>query len=273
MDEPDEHQRFLDWLRDELKKPGRSQSGLARALGVHSSAINRMVKGERQIKIREISQIYQYLRGTGGTRLSPLVEYQRFLVSEGDVPPDYAGPLPPDGYSELSPDVKQFAAKILDLSPSDNLIIMLTLAESYIDIALDRCRADVTVEDINTLVVRDNPEDTYRAKVSLLHALRVIYTDERDALLSVGRLGAAARKAEGENVLSDPVLRQEYEATIRRLVPGTEIDPDREDLSSILYQMGCTSLCMVLVTGDRTKVANEFRSIADEIAASPTKTS
>ena len=39
-----------EWLKDELEKPGRSQSALARFMGLGSAAIvNRMCKGERRI--------------------------------------------------------------------------------------------------------------------------------------------------------------------------------------------------------------------------------
>lgn len=53
------------WLRNELDKPGRSQSALARFLGVeHASIVNRMVSGARQIKATEADKIRAYLDGT-----------------------------------------------------------------------------------------------------------------------------------------------------------------------------------------------------------------
>lgn len=53
------------WLRAELEKPGRSQSALARFLGVdHASIVNRMVSGARQIKSTEADKIRAYLDGT-----------------------------------------------------------------------------------------------------------------------------------------------------------------------------------------------------------------
>lgn len=53
------------WLKDELEKPGRSQSALARFLGLgHPSIVNRMVAGERQIKATEADKIRAYLDAT-----------------------------------------------------------------------------------------------------------------------------------------------------------------------------------------------------------------
>ncbi len=53
------------WLKRELEKPGRSQSALARFLGVeHPSIVNRMVSGQRQIKSHEADKIRAYLDAT-----------------------------------------------------------------------------------------------------------------------------------------------------------------------------------------------------------------
>jgi phage repressor protein C with HTH and peptisase S24 domain len=49
------------WLKEMLGRPGYSQAGLAAALGRNPSAINRMVRGERQIKASELPVIMKYL--------------------------------------------------------------------------------------------------------------------------------------------------------------------------------------------------------------------
>lgn len=51
----------LDWLREQLKKPGLSQTGLARAMGKDASAVHRMVKGERRIMAAEVKTILDYV--------------------------------------------------------------------------------------------------------------------------------------------------------------------------------------------------------------------
>lgn len=58
---------FHAWLKTALQAPGRSQSALARALGLDSSAINRLVNGKRDLRVREIDAVADYLRSTGGS--------------------------------------------------------------------------------------------------------------------------------------------------------------------------------------------------------------
>jgi len=51
----------IKWLAEMLERPGFSQAGLARALGKDAAAVNRMLKGERQIKANEVPVILEYL--------------------------------------------------------------------------------------------------------------------------------------------------------------------------------------------------------------------
>lgn len=52
---------LIDTLKQALQTPGKSQRGLARAMGLDPAAINRMLKGERQIKAHELAAIRDYL--------------------------------------------------------------------------------------------------------------------------------------------------------------------------------------------------------------------
>jgi phage repressor protein C with HTH and peptisase S24 domain len=51
----------LQWIRDGLKKPGKTQKGLAEALGVDASQVTRLLKGDRQLKAAELPRIADYL--------------------------------------------------------------------------------------------------------------------------------------------------------------------------------------------------------------------
>lgn len=51
----------LDWIREGLKKPGKTQSGLAEAFKRAPSAITNMLKGGRQLKAKEIAIAANYL--------------------------------------------------------------------------------------------------------------------------------------------------------------------------------------------------------------------
>lgn len=56
-----------DWLKAELAKPGRSQSALARFLGMAPEQVNRMCKGARKISADEADKIRSYLAGTSAS--------------------------------------------------------------------------------------------------------------------------------------------------------------------------------------------------------------
>lgn len=62
----------LKWIAEQLDRPGYSQAGLARALGKDAAAVNRMLKGERQIKVNEVPAILGYLKATPPDKDSPL---------------------------------------------------------------------------------------------------------------------------------------------------------------------------------------------------------
>lgn len=51
----------VEEIRRGLQKPGKTQRGLAQALGVDPSAVTRLLKGERQLKAAEIEKVRQYL--------------------------------------------------------------------------------------------------------------------------------------------------------------------------------------------------------------------
>ena len=51
----------IEKIREGLKKPGKTQRGLATALGLDPSAVSRLLKGERQLKAAEADQVRAYL--------------------------------------------------------------------------------------------------------------------------------------------------------------------------------------------------------------------
>jgi transcriptional regulator with XRE-family HTH domain len=54
-------QMDIRWLAEQLGRPGFSQAGLAKAMGKSPSAVNRILRGERQIKASELPVIRGYL--------------------------------------------------------------------------------------------------------------------------------------------------------------------------------------------------------------------
>lgn len=51
----------LDWIREGLRRPGKTQSGLAKAFGRAPSAITALLKNGRQLKAHEIATAARYL--------------------------------------------------------------------------------------------------------------------------------------------------------------------------------------------------------------------
>lgn len=51
---------YKKWVIANLEKPGKSQTGLAKALGLHPSAINKVVSGKRQLKSHEVAGAVAY---------------------------------------------------------------------------------------------------------------------------------------------------------------------------------------------------------------------
>lgn len=50
-----------EWIREQLKKPGKSQRGLAAAMNLDASRVNRILSGERRLFADEIEIIQRYL--------------------------------------------------------------------------------------------------------------------------------------------------------------------------------------------------------------------
>ena len=52
---------IIDWIKQGLEKPGKTQTGLATALGRSPSAVTDLLRGKRQIKVQEVEVMAHYL--------------------------------------------------------------------------------------------------------------------------------------------------------------------------------------------------------------------
>jgi transcriptional regulator with XRE-family HTH domain len=75
------------WIADALKRTGRTQRGLADALGLDPAAANRLTKGTRRLKASELPLVERYLGERAPDRL------ESFADSLPPAPADYA-PVP-----------------------------------------------------------------------------------------------------------------------------------------------------------------------------------
>ena len=51
----------VDWIRAELKRTGKTRSGLAKALGRSPSAVTNLLNGHRRLRADEIAIVAEYL--------------------------------------------------------------------------------------------------------------------------------------------------------------------------------------------------------------------
>jgi len=77
----------LDWIAQQLERPGFTQRGLAAAMGIDPAAVTRTLQGKRQIKAAEVPKILAYFKaapGAGGTAPEVLPAFQstRGLLSD-----------------------------------------------------------------------------------------------------------------------------------------------------------------------------------------------
>lgn len=70
---------FVPWLRSGIKKDGKSQAGLARALGIQEIAVSFLLRGERRLKADELVSAAKYLE-------EPLPQFPGVVRSRGSQP-------------------------------------------------------------------------------------------------------------------------------------------------------------------------------------------
>lgn len=87
------------WLRGRLGIVGRSQSDLARLLGVHRSAISQLLKGKRAIKAVEISEVARFLEVSEAELMQRAGVSTRWSGGPGEG--DDAGQPVGEGFSEV----------------------------------------------------------------------------------------------------------------------------------------------------------------------------
>lgn len=92
-------QRYIDWIRSGLdKKAGKSQKALAEHLGLAHTQITRLLKGERRLKVDEITKIAEFLG-----KPPPMVGEDTLLAELVDL------------YRRSSGDARRMAVEILRL--------------------------------------------------------------------------------------------------------------------------------------------------------------
>lgn len=77
----------IQWIIDGLKKPGKTQVGLAAALGRAPSAISSLLKGTRLLKAREVPIVRAYLEAEPAVIVRPEGPEESEVKPAPDAPP------------------------------------------------------------------------------------------------------------------------------------------------------------------------------------------
>lgn len=179
MDKTEGGKPYHEWLKEELAAPGRSQSGLARFLGLDSSAINRLVNGRREVRFREVSQIRTYLDQTGDKQATSNVnEFTN---------PAQAGELTVIKFA--SEEDANANAKVFF---SQQLWLLRRAYERALLAHVARHFPDDDEAGNSIYILHKDPEIT----ISALHLLGFITAEDKKVLRLYGVIGAAAEAAD-----------------------------------------------------------------------------
>lgn len=121
---------YIQWIEDGLKKPGKTQTGLAKALNLHPSAVSKMLANKRKLSSTELTPAAEYLEqnppsselrlSSRATEPMPVAGKVAAGVFREVDPYDQSQPewisLPPD---PLFPDARRMAFDVEGLSMND----------------------------------------------------------------------------------------------------------------------------------------------------------
>lgn len=99
------------WVIENLDRPGKTQTGLAESLGLHPSAINKVVKGKRQLKSHEVAAAAAYF---GVEAPTPEIR----LLATGLVPVPLVGKTEAGSFREVD-EFDQSEQEFISLPPDD----------------------------------------------------------------------------------------------------------------------------------------------------------
>lgn len=211
---------YLERLKRELDRPGRSQSQLARALKVAPSAINRLVNGKRGLKAEERDRIEEYLRETAA--------------------PAWPGPEGkaiehPTGLTES------------DLGGADSLITMVRGLDWALLMALSaRLGPTAQMVDPNINVQADFSTIPLTGKAITAHAFGLITDDELEDIKTVARVRAEA--AHGRpSFITDDHTPDDIAGFLER--HGRQIQSGQDPiLRQLRFLAACAELAESLIT-------------------------
>jgi len=120
----------IDWIRKGLMKPGKSQRGLALALGVDASAVNRLLKGTRQLKAAEIEKAQIYLDAPIGLKVLTPESLMSPKNNDDKIRVLGMAECGPDGWSLWNGEIVDYVSRPANLSGAANAYAVFAVGNS-----------------------------------------------------------------------------------------------------------------------------------------------
>lgn len=202
------------WITEGLKKPGKTQAGLAAALGRAPQTVTQLLKGQRELKVSEVPKIAEYLEV-----IPPFEGTVKIVGRTGETPDGNIkfatkkscgeAPMPPGGRSDTVA-IEAHGDSVRGIAPDGSLIYYEDRHEPPTPEMLGELCV-IGLDDGRTLIKylhRGRGEGLYDLESGFLPTLRdvrVVWASLVTAIIP----GAQARKLIcRENSPATPVSRQ-----------------------------------------------------------------
>jgi phage repressor protein C with HTH and peptisase S24 domain len=126
---------YIAEIKEGLTRPGKTQRGLAQKLGLDPAAVNRLLKGKRQLKASEIASVREYLDMPDEAPQPAPRQVARGLPDSGwsrDVPIIGVGACGQDGMFELNGQTVGFARRPPRLFGSRDVYALYVSGQSMV---------------------------------------------------------------------------------------------------------------------------------------------
>lgn len=191
---------FIEWLREGLKQPGKTQRGLADALGVAPSAVSRLLNRERELLASEIEKAAVYL-GTpppmiGRATVEPVKtipvthSVARGSWREGTTVTLFNPATIPVVYDLRYKGMDQWAAR---LDPDQRYVICVTYSQARARpiagdlVLIERTKADLVEHSLCTVIAKADGSLSLRTDTEPYVEYRIDGPDLRIVGLCIGR--------------------------------------------------------------------------------------
>lgn len=103
------------WIKEGLKKPGKNQRGLAAAMGLDPSGVNRLLTGQRQLKAHEVPIVQAYLEEPPPQIIAPVLPSRTGQTGADLLPVLGMAEGGPDGWNLWNGEVIQYVPRPANL--------------------------------------------------------------------------------------------------------------------------------------------------------------